>query len=56
VVCNDVPGVFHLAELRIVCCCHACERLPASRRLFTPTQFEQHGGCGSAKKWRISIR
>lgn len=56
VVCNGTKGVFHLSDMKISCLCSACEQAPANKRIFTPTQFEQHGGCGTAKKWRISIR
>jgi hypothetical protein len=48
--------MFHLSDMKINCLCSTCEAAPQSKRIFTPTQFEQHGGCGTAKKWRISIR
>jgi hypothetical protein len=56
VVCNGTRGVFNLSDMKISCLCKSCESSSASKRIFTPTQFEQHGGCGTAKKWRISIR
>jgi hypothetical protein len=56
VYCNNVYGIFSLPELKILCCCWHCERLSTSKRMMTPTQFEQHGGLGAAKKWRISIK
>lgn len=56
VTCNGTRGIFSLPEMRINCLCESCEEVAAAKRIFTPTQFEQHGGCGTAKKWRISIR
>lgn len=56
VLCNGTRGVFHLSDMKINCLCSTCEAAPQNKRIFTPTQFEQHGGCGTAKKWRISIR
>jgi predicted small integral membrane protein len=56
VLCNGTRGVFYLSDMKINCLCSTCEAAPQNKRIFTPTQFEQHGGCGTAKKWRISIR
>lgn len=56
IICNTIKGTFLLADMRVVCSCTACAVQPVERRTFTPTQYEQHAGCGSAKKWKASIR
>jgi hypothetical protein len=56
ITCNGVAGIFHVARQRVACGCGDCASRPERERLFTPTQFEQHAGAGSAKKWKASIR
>ncbi|WIA10783.1 hypothetical protein OEZ85_010952 [Tetradesmus obliquus] len=56
IICNAIKGTFLLADMKVVCSCTQCAVLPVERRTFSPTQYEQHAGCGSAKKWKASLR
>jgi len=57
VVCSGVEGTFSLPTLRVQCHCEACSRRPsAADAQYSATQWEQHCGAGSAKKWKASIR
>jgi hypothetical protein len=49
VTCNSVRGIFVFELTKVRCqCCGWTE--------YTPTQWEQHCGAGSAKKWKASIK
>lgn len=56
IICNGVRGSFVLASQRVICRCKDCGKRAPEQREFTPTQFEQHCGAGSAKKWKASLR
>jgi len=56
IICNGIKGTFLLSEMKVICSCSSCAVLPLDRRTFTPTQYEQHSGAGSAKKWKASLR
>ena len=47
VVCNEAQGTLCVASGRVT--------LDSGKEM-TATQFEQHAGCGSAKKWKTSLR
>ena len=54
---NGTRGIFNLPNMKVRCLCHICAASPIpDAAIFTPTQFEQHGGAGSAKKWKASLR
>lgn len=42
--------------MKVICSCKSCAEQPREKRTFSATQFEQHGGAGSAKKWKASLR
>lgn len=46
VICNNVHAVLNPATCKVV----------HEGREMTATQFEQFAGCGSAKKWKASLR
>ena len=46
VVCNNVTAMLHPATCRV----------RAKGEEMSATQFEQYAGCGSAKKWRASVK
>ena len=46
VVCNNVTATLHPATCRV----------RAKREEMSATHFEQYAGCGSAKKWRASVK
>lgn len=56
ILCNNIKGTFLLASMKVVCHCPDCANVPKEKRVFSPTQYEQHCGAGSAKKWKASIR
>lgn len=56
VTCQGVNGTMLVAEQRVMCECSGCIRLPAAQRTMTCTQFENHAGMGTAKKWKHSLR
>ncbi|CAD7696632.1 unnamed protein product [Ostreobium quekettii] len=56
IVCNSTGGIFLLGLQKVICGCSACSAKPEPQREFTATQFEQHCGAGSAKKWKSSLR
>ncbi|KAF6264248.1 hypothetical protein COO60DRAFT_1698474 [Scenedesmus sp. NREL 46B-D3] len=56
IMCNFIKGTFRLADMKVVCSCTQCAVLPVDRRTYSPTQYELHAGCGSAKKWKVSLR
>lgn len=56
IICNTTKATFLLAEMKVVCSCPSCAVQPLEKRTFSPTQFEQHAGAGSAKKWKASLR
>ena len=46
VVCNNVTATLHPASCRV----------RAKGEEMSATHFEQYAGCGSAKKWRASVK
>ena len=40
----------------MICRCPDCAAQPGGSREFSCTQFEQHGGSGTAKKWKASLK
>jgi hypothetical protein len=57
VLVNRTRGILNLPNMKVRCLCPACAANPnPEAAIFTPTQFEQHGGAGSAKKWKASLR
>lgn len=56
VFCNDIHGTLLLRRGRVLCRCEECSKRPEGVREFSCTQFEQHSGSGSAKKWKASLR
>lgn len=56
VTCNGTHGLLMLRRQRVKCSCEECAARPEAKREFSCTQFEQHCGAGSAKKWKASLR
>ena len=54
--CNAIHGILLLRRQRVLCQCKECAARPEGSQEFSCTQFEQHCGAGSAKKWKASLR
>uniref|UniRef100_A0A061S3H5 GATA-type domain-containing protein n=1 Tax=Tetraselmis sp. GSL018 TaxID=582737 RepID=A0A061S3H5_9CHLO len=46
-----VEGIFHAKTMQVTCLCQSCQ----GKEIFTPSQFEAHGGLACNKRWRTSI-
>lgn len=56
ITCQGLRGVFLMSEQKVRCHCAPCAAKGPKGRLWTPTQFENHSGAGSAKKWKASLK
>ena len=56
IFCNATSGILLLQRQRVLCSCKECASRPGGMQEFSCTQFEQHCGAGSAKKWKASLR